>query len=63
MATAHGQAQRISTVIEKTECGTWCVASYLIGSNGQRERRCLATCETHDDASRAIERIWRDDTA
>jgi hypothetical protein len=63
MTTALDRPQRISIVIEKTKSETWGVAAYLIGSNGQRERRCLATCETHDDAKRALERVWQSASA
>ena len=58
MAAAQDRPQRISIVIEKTDSGIWTVTSYLIGSKGQRERRCLATCETHDDAAWALGRVW-----
>ena len=50
--------QRLAVVIEKNKSQTWGVAAYLVRADGLRERRCLATCESYEDATHALRQLW-----
>ena len=37
----------------------WCVVAYLIFDSGQRKRATLCRRQTREDASKALEDMWR----